>query len=253
MRWSVGWFGVKDLFTMLNLLGGVLGIYWAAEGNPTWAAFAILGGYFLGDALDGPVARATGTGNRFGAEFDSAADHLGQGIAPAVVVFAAYRAHGDTRLGLALMALLITTASLRQARFNVDRFDFPLAYCGLPRTISGIVALSCPNSTVLAEGPCGPTIGAGIIVGVAILNLVPIPYMTHRGGRKMQLWAKLLVISFLTLPLIFFVLAPHRLFDLMLIYGLGYTAGGWLPLSRQERSAYFVEYRRWARVLATAK
>jgi phosphatidylserine synthase len=170
-----------------------------------------------------------------------------------VVVFAAYRAHGDTRLGLALMALLITTASLRQARFNVDRFDFPLAYCGLPRTISGIVALSCPNSTVLAEGTYGPTIGAAIIVGVAILNLVPIPYMTHRGGRKMQLWAKLLVISFLTLPLIFFVLAPHRLFDLMLVYGLGYTAGGWLPLSRQERSAYFAEYRRWARVLATAK
>jgi phosphatidylserine synthase len=253
MRWSVGWFGVKDLFTMLNLLGGVMGIYWAAEGNPTWAAYAILGGYFFGDALDGPVARATRTGNRFGKEFDSAADHLGQGIAPAVVVFAGYRAQGHASAGLALMALLIATASIRQARFMVDPFDYPLAYCGLPRTISGIVALSCPNAGLLAATGHRPVIAGVIIVAVAALNLVPIPYMTHRGGRRMQLWVKLLVASFLVLPLVFFVLAPARVFDVMLIYGLGYTLGGWIPLSRAERSAYFSEYRRWAGMLATLK
>lgn len=253
MRWSVGWFGIKDLFTMLNLLGGVLGIYWAAQGNPVWAAYAILGGYFLGDALDGPVARATGTGNRFGAEFDSAADHLGQGIAPAVVVFAAYRAQGHVAAGVALMALLITTASLRQARFNVDRFVFPLAYCGLPRTISGIVALACPNAVLVGKTGAGPVVGAVILITVAVLNLVPIPYMTHRGGRKMQLWVKALAISFLALPPLLFVFAPRYLFDVMTIYGLGYTAGGWIPLSRAERAAFFAEYRRWAHELATLK
>jgi phosphatidylserine synthase len=253
MPWSLGWFGVKDLFTMLNLLGGVLGIYWAAEGNPVWAAYAILGGYFLGDALDGPVARATGTGNRFGAEFDSAADHLGQGIAPAVVVFAGYRAQGHTSAGLVLMALLITTASLRQARFNVDRFSFPLAYCGLPRTISGIVALACPNAVLLNQSGYRPYAGGIIVVAVAVLNLVPIPYMTHRGGRKMQLWAKLLAISFLALPPLLFALAPRYLFDVVLVYGLGYAVGGWIPLSRAERAAYFAEYRRWAHALATLK
>jgi phosphatidylglycerophosphate synthase len=84
--------------------GGVAGIYFAAIGKPDWAGYAILAGYFFGDALDGPVARATGTGNRFGSEFDSAADHIGQGIAPAVVVFSAYHLIGQTTIGVALMA-----------------------------------------------------------------------------------------------------------------------------------------------------
>ena len=99
MRWSVGYFGVKDLFTMVNVLGGVFGIYFAAIGEPAMAGYAILAGYFFGDALDGPVARLTKTGNRFGSEFDSAADHIGQGIAPAVVVFSAYRLAGTRRWG----------------------------------------------------------------------------------------------------------------------------------------------------------
>ena len=253
MRWSIGWFGVKDLFTMLNLLGGVVGIYLAAEGQPAWAGYAILAGYFFGDALDGPVARATGTGNKFGAEFDSAADHLAQGIAPAVVVFSAYRQHGQLTTGLVLMALLMTTASMRQARFNVARFDFPLAYCGLPRTISGIVALAYPNSVAFASSALGPTVGIGIIGLMALLNLVPLPYMTHRGGRKMQGWVKALVATFLVLPFVVFLTARRYTFDVMLIYGLGYMLGGWIPLRPAERRAFFVEYRRWAHEVATRK
>jgi phosphatidylserine synthase len=253
MRWSVGWFGVKDLFTMINLLGGVVAIYLAALGNPVWAGYAILAGYFFGDALDGIVARATNTGNRFGAEFDSAADHVGQGIAPAVVVFAAYHQMGHTVLGGVLMAALITTASIRQARFNVARFHFPLAYCGLPRTISGIVALAYPNSMLFQQFRYAHLLGVVVIGLMAVLNLVPIPYMTHRGERKMQTWAKILVVSFLVLPFAIFAFARSYIFDMMFIYTFAYACGGWVPILPAERRAFYAEYRRWATVVNTLK
>jgi phosphatidylserine synthase len=251
MRWGVGYFGVKDLFTIVNLMGGVLGIYFAALGNPVWAGYAILAGYFFGDALDGPVARATHTGNRFGGEFDSAADHIGQGIAPAVVVFSAYRLGGHPTMGLLLMAALITTASIRQARFNVAKFDLPLTYCGLPRTISGFIALSFPNSVLFRQSGFGFQLGIVVVGLMAVLNLVPIPYMTHRGKRKMQWWVKVLVLSFVLLPFGAFVWRRAYVFDIMFIYALAYALFGWLPILPAERKAFYAEYRRWAHQVAT--
>jgi phosphatidylserine synthase len=251
MRWSVGYFGVKDLFTMVNVLGGVFGIYYAAIGEPAMAGYAILAGYFFGDALDGPVARLTKTGNRFGSEFDSAADHIGQGIAPAVVVFSAYRLAGHRTLGLLLMAALISTASIRQARFNVAKFDFPLTYCGLPRTVSGFVALALPNSMVFKHSAVGFGLGSIVIAVVAALNIVPIPYMTHRGQRAMQWWVKPLVASFLISPFVAFFVARDYTFDVMLLHAMAYVAAGWLPVMPDERRAFYAEYRRWAHLVAT--
>lgn len=251
MRWGYGYFGVKDLFTMINLLGGVFGIYFAAVGNPAWAGYAIIAGYLFGDVLDGPVARATKTGNKFGGEFDSAADHLGQGIAPAVVVFSAYSLGGHARMGLLLMAALITTASIRQARFNVAKFDSPLTYCGLPRTVSGLIALSFPNSVMFRESGHGPELGVVVIGLMAVLNLIPIPYMTHRGGRKMQWWVKLVVTSFLIVPLTTFFVARRYTFDVLFIHLFIYAGLGWLPVLPEERKAFYAEYRRWAALVAT--
>jgi phosphatidylserine synthase len=250
MRWGVGYFGVKDLFTMVNLLGGVFGIYFAAIGDPALAGYAILAGYFFGDALDGPVARATHTGNRFGSEFDSAADHIGQGIAPAVVVFSAYRLGGHNVMGLLLMAALISTASIRQARFNVAKFDFPLTYCGLPRTVSGFVAVSLPNSMLFKHSGFGAQAGVAIIAVVAALNIVPIPYITHRG-RALQWWVKPLVAIFLVAPFIAFFVARRYTFDVMLINALAYVVAGWIPVLPDERRAFYAEYRRWAALVAT--
>ena len=65
MRWNIGPFGVKDLFTLVNLLGGIFAIHFVAVGDPTYAGYALLAGFMLGDTLDGPVARLTGTANKF--------------------------------------------------------------------------------------------------------------------------------------------------------------------------------------------
>ncbi|HEU4787718.1 MAG TPA: CDP-alcohol phosphatidyltransferase family protein, partial [Gemmatimonadaceae bacterium] len=67
--------------TLFNLFCGVYAIILAIRGDFAAApAFIVLGG--IADALDGRVARATGTGSRFGEELDSLVDALSFGFAP---------------------------------------------------------------------------------------------------------------------------------------------------------------------------
>ena len=33
MRWNIGYFGAKDLFTLINLSGGLFGVYFAFQGD----------------------------------------------------------------------------------------------------------------------------------------------------------------------------------------------------------------------------
>src|SRR5258706_7052717 len=82
-------FGLKDVFTSVNALSGVVGIYLCIKGNPLGASYAFLAGY-AADCVDGLVARATRSGNRFGSEFDTAADFVAQAVAPAFVVYSLY-------------------------------------------------------------------------------------------------------------------------------------------------------------------
>ena len=80
---------LPSLFTVLNLFCGYYAILETLRGgavNMDNAAHGI--GYaILFDAFDGLVARATGTSSEFGKQFDSLADVVSFGIAPAFLAF----------------------------------------------------------------------------------------------------------------------------------------------------------------------
>ena len=127
-----GIFILPSLFTTGNALCGFYAIIAAinsisvVSGNSftvdeTWilrSAFAImLGGVF--DGLDGRVARSTKTTSKFGVEFDSLADLLTFGLAPAVLVYVwALRPYG--KIGWIAAFLFVICGALRLARFNVQ-------------------------------------------------------------------------------------------------------------------------------------
>jgi CDP-diacylglycerol--serine O-phosphatidyltransferase len=254
MRWNIGPFGIKDLFTLVNLLGGVAGVYYVMEGQPTAAGLAVLLGYLLGDTLDGPVSRLTKTANRFGSEFDTATDHFGQAIVPALIVFAVYRQGGHATAGFWLMALIIATATIRQALFTVARLGDPLMYCGLPRTVSGFGAMAYVLSQFFFnDNPARYVVGDLVITALAILNLAPIPYMTHRGRRRMQTYVQFLVVGFLVTPLAAIFLARAYVFDVLFVWMAGYSAFAWLPIYPQEKRAFYTRYREWASEVTVAK
>jgi len=247
MRWNIGPFGVKDLFTLVNLLGGIFAFHFVVVGNPTFAGYALLAGYLLGDTLDGSIARLTRTSNKFGSEFDTATDHFAQAIVPAVIVFGVYAQLGQRVAGAILMGIVVVFGTIRQALFSVARIGDPLMYCGLPRTVSGYACMSLVLSRSFATGG-DPALVAGalLITALAIMGILPIPYMTHRGARRMQTYVKILVFGFLLAPPVVFFAARPYTFDVIFVFMFGYALFAWLPLSADERARFRARYREWA-------
>lgn len=127
------------MFTMGNVVCGFVSILSAFEGNVTTACwFIILAG--LLDAMDGKVARMSGTTSQFGVELDSLADFLSFGVAPAVLVHT-IKLSSLGKMGWVISIVYIMAASYRLARYNLlattdEKKDFfgmpvPIAAFGL--------------------------------------------------------------------------------------------------------------------------
>src|SRR5438105_8988311 len=71
------------------------------------------------DVLDGRIARMTGSASEFGVEFDSLADVISFGIAPAILSFS-WGLQPLGRLGWLAGFLFLTAAAMRLARFNIQ-------------------------------------------------------------------------------------------------------------------------------------
>ena len=75
---------LPNLLTTCGLFAGFYSIVASIDGNfqlTAWAIFAAM----LFDSLDGRVARLTSTSSEFGKEYDSLADMVSFGVAPALV------------------------------------------------------------------------------------------------------------------------------------------------------------------------
>ena len=110
---------LPSMFTVGNLFCGYACIVYAMRADYETAAIFI-GVATVLDVLDGRIARLAGAASEFGGEFDSLADVISFGVAPAVLVFA-WGLDPLGRLGWAVGFLYVTAAALRLARFNVQQ------------------------------------------------------------------------------------------------------------------------------------
>jgi CDP-diacylglycerol---serine O-phosphatidyltransferase len=109
---------LPNLFTSMNLFCGYYSITAAVQSRFVDAAIAILiGGVF--DFLDGKIARATHTTSRFGIEYDSLADLITFGLAPALLMFL-WVLDSMGRPGWSAALLFTICGALRLARFNIS-------------------------------------------------------------------------------------------------------------------------------------
>jgi CDP-diacylglycerol--serine O-phosphatidyltransferase len=109
------------MLTLAALFCGFFAIVAATKGWFDWAAYAIFTAMIF-DGADGRVARWTNTQTDFGAEFDSLADMVSFGVAPALIMFE-YSLGNTAQLGKVgwLAAFIYTAAAaLRLARFNTQ-------------------------------------------------------------------------------------------------------------------------------------
>ena len=93
-------------------------IVYAMQGQYETAA-PFIGFAIVLDILDGRIARLTGTASAFGVEFDSLADVISFGIAPAILSFA-WGLSPLGRLGWAAGFMFLTAGAMRLARFNIQ-------------------------------------------------------------------------------------------------------------------------------------
>jgi CDP-diacylglycerol--serine O-phosphatidyltransferase len=115
---SRGIYLLPNAFTTAALFAGFYAIVAAMQGKFEPAAVAIFVAMVL-DGLDGRVARWTNTQSEFGAEYDSLADMVSFGVAPALVM---YQWSLSTLGKIGWLAAFIYTAgaALRLARFNTQ-------------------------------------------------------------------------------------------------------------------------------------
>lgn len=109
---------LPNLFTTGALFCGFYAVVSGMVGNFGHAAVAIFIAMLL-DGMDGRVARMTNTQSAFGEQYDSLADMVSFGVAPALVMFS-WVLHDLGRWGWAAAFIYTACAALRLARFNTQ-------------------------------------------------------------------------------------------------------------------------------------
>jgi CDP-diacylglycerol--serine O-phosphatidyltransferase len=117
-RLSRGLFVLPTLFTVGNLFCGYLSIWASIRGTFETAAALIIGAAVL-DALDGRIARLTNSMSPFGEQYDSLADLVSFGVAPAVLAYS-WGLADFHRVGWLASFLFVVCGSMRLARFNIQ-------------------------------------------------------------------------------------------------------------------------------------
>ncbi|HUF46158.1 MAG TPA: CDP-diacylglycerol--serine O-phosphatidyltransferase [Vicinamibacterales bacterium] len=113
-----GIFLLPSIVTVGNMFCGWACVVFAMRGELATAA-PFIGIAIVLDMLDGRIARLTNTTSAFGVEFDSLADVISFGLAPAVLAFA-WGLSDLGRLGWAAGFIYLTAAAMRLARFNIQ-------------------------------------------------------------------------------------------------------------------------------------
>ena len=139
---------LPNMITTLSMFLGFLSMVWAVQGRFEAAGMAILLSALM-DGLDGKVARLTNTASEFGVQYDSLADLVAFGLAPAILLWQ-WQLQLFGRLGVAAAFIYAACGALRLARFNVSTAAVGKRFfIGLP-----IPAGGCTLVTFVFSLPC---------------------------------------------------------------------------------------------------
>lgn len=130
---------LPNLFTAASCFFGVISILASINAQFEKALFYIILALIC-DGLDGRVARLTKTTSKFGVEFDSLADLIAFGVAPAVLFYQNIGVHYG-KLGALVCAFFVIFGAIRLARFNVTSSSIePSVFIGLPIPTAAVVS-----------------------------------------------------------------------------------------------------------------
>ncbi len=240
-----GIFLLPNLLTTAALFAGFYSIVAAVDGNFETAGAAIFVAMVL-DALDGRVARLTHTSSQFGKEYDSLADMVSFGLAPAIVVYqwgVARLAEWNLawgRIGWLVAFLFAVAAALRLARFNSQASNADRRFfVGLPSpSAAGLVAAFVWLSSKF--GIAGLAGLAGAFTVTAIAGALMVSNFHYYSFKEVNFGRRVPFTWLLVIPLIFMFISLDPPLVFLLIFGT-YAASGplyWFWRLRRRRARH---------------
>jgi CDP-diacylglycerol--serine O-phosphatidyltransferase len=240
---------LPNLVTTGGLFAGFYSIVASIDGNFSAAAWAIFAAMLL-DGLDGRVARLTSTASEFGKEFDSLADMVSFGLAPAIVVYQWAVELLELRLAEGLAPgmgiwgrlvwlatfLYVAAAAFRLARFNSNVAQDRRFFQGLasPAAAAGVASMIWVATAQGFDGLAALVAGITITAVSGLLMMSRFAYVSFKDvnpGRRVR-FAQLLLI-----PLVIIIIAlepPVTVFGLFAVYAASGPAA-WLWHRRHRR------------------
>lgn len=197
-----GVYVLPSVLTVANLLCGYYAILATLSGqiNDLDNAARAIGLAIIFDSLDGRVARAMGTNSEFGKQFDSLADVISFGIAPAILAYAwgvriAANAPGVAgagyliQLGWLIGFFFLCCCAWRLARFNIQGMSQGSSrfFAGMPTpAAAGMIAAVVHFVRNPIENP---SISVLWLVLVAVLGILMSSTIRHYSFKDIQ-WTK---------------------------------------------------------------
>jgi CDP-diacylglycerol--serine O-phosphatidyltransferase len=137
-RFRRGIYILPTMFSIASIFCGFYAIILSVKGEFRFVGPLIMIAFIL-DGLDGRIARITKTSTEFGTEFDSLADVISFGIAPAIMAYS-WSLHNLGRLGLLAAFVFTICGAIRLARFNIQcKIVDKRYFVGLPIPASAVV------------------------------------------------------------------------------------------------------------------
>jgi len=212
-------FILPNAFTSMNFLLGVFAICWATGAFSTFTTAdpIRMGSYFivlcvLLDKLDGFAARLVNASSEFGAQFDSLADLIAFGVAPAFTLFFAYKNcapewfQSNAVLLIVTFAIYVLCAAMRLAKYNAcDSDTFHHHFSGLPSTFAGainaILVVYLKSKGIFADPNCAlifiPVL-VMLVTGLMMVSPLFLPKLQPRKNTAFNMFqASLIVVTYI--------------------------------------------------------
>lgn len=227
---------VPNSFTALSMLFGLASVVTSSLGFSNeltapgtgidqfrLAAWLICWGVLL-DKLDGSAARLMHASSEFGVQFDSFADFVVFGIAPAALVYARLSTLHDVPVNRILLLVgagfFVVATAVRLARFNISEMPGgDKIFYGIPTTLCG--AFVAASYLVWDNHDLDPKMlksmsGLLLFLGFAMVSNVRLPKLKPRKNKAFNLFQAANIVAVYVLVALRMV--PEYMFALILLY-----------------------------------
>jgi len=232
-----GIYVLPNLFTTASLFSGFYSIIASMKGMYEIAAWTILIAMVF-DGLDGRIARMTRTTSKFGAEYDSLADLVAFGVAPAILSYH-WALMSFDKWGWLAAFLFVTCGALRLARFNVQTAIIDSKVFNGLAIPAGASVIATAVLLYFKMGGEGQFNHLSILIGTIFVALLMVSSIKYYSFKDLNFFARKPFMSFVLIVLILvIVIAEPQIMICTFSFGYALSGPAWLiyKLSRKMRT-----------------